>query len=80
MDGRNYIIVEVNGAGSEAAHIWDCRSSLGEVFRVLFYQYRTLFDLGAINRRRGLKPPSLWALFKAWRKARRLVKHYPETE
>ena len=80
MDGRNYIIVEVNGASSEAAHIWDCRGSLKEVFRVLFYQYRTLFHLGAINRRRGFKPASLWALFQAWKKERRLVTNYPETE
>lgn len=80
MTGRHYYILEVNGASSEAAHIWDCRSSLAEAFRVLLFQYRTLFRLGAINRRRGFSPPSLAELFKAWRREKRLVRHYPETE
>ncbi len=80
MDGKNYYILEVNGASSEAAHIWDCRSSLKEVFRVLFYQYRTLFQLGDINRQRGFNPPSLRMLLKAWSQERRVVRKYPETE
>ena len=80
MNGRNYYIVEINGASSEAAHIWDCRGSLREVFRVLFYQYRTLFQIGAINRRRGFKPPPLTSLIKGWRQEKRLVRQYPETK
>ena len=80
MNGRNYYIVEINGASSEAAHIWDCRGSLKEVFRVLFYQYQTLFQIGAINRRRGFKPPPLTKLIKAWWQEKRLVKQYPETK
>ena len=80
MNGRNYYIVEINGASSEAAHIWDCRGSLKEVFRVLFYQYHTLFQIGAINRRRGFKPPSLTKLIKAWWWEKRLVRQYPETK
>lgn len=80
MNGRNYYIVEINGASSETAHIWDCRSSLKEVFRVLFYQYHTLFQIGAINRRRGFKPPPLAKLVKAWWQEKRLVKQYPQTK
>ncbi len=80
MKGENYHILEINGASSEAGHIWDCRSSLKEVYRVLFYQYRTLFQLGWINRRRGFRPPSLIRLLKFWKKERELVKHYPDTE
>ena len=80
MNGENYYILEVNGASSEAAHIWDCRSRLREVYRVLFYQYRTLFKLGAINRRRGFRPPSIFKLYQAWKQERQLVKLYPDTE
>ena len=80
MNGRNYYIVEINGASSEAAHIWDCRGSLKEVFRVLFYQYQTLFQIGAINRRRGFKPPPLTKLLKAWWQEKQLVKQYPQTK
>ena len=80
MNGENYYILEVNGASSEAAHIWDCRSSLREVYRVLFYQYRTLFRLGWLNRRRGFRPPSILALYKHWKQERELVRQYPDTE
>lgn len=80
MNGENYYILEVNGASSEAAHIWDARSSLKEVYRVLFYQYRTLFLLGWLNRRRGFRSPSIKTLIKAWWKERKLVRHYPDTE
>ncbi|MRI31725.1 D-alanine--D-alanine ligase [Endozoicomonas sp. OPT23] len=80
MNGENYHILEINGASSEAGHIWDCRSSLKEVYRVLFYQYRTLFRLGFLNRRRGFRSPSLFSLLASWKKERELVRHYPDTE
>ena len=80
MSGENYYILEINGASSEAGHIWDCRSSLKEVYRVLFYQYRTLFRLGWLNRRRGFRPPSLIRLLQSWKKERELVRFYPDTE
>lgn len=80
MNGENYYILEVNGASSEAAHIWDSRSTLKEVYRVLFYQYRTLFHLGWLNRRRGFRPPSLKQLLHAWKHERKLVYRYPDTE
>ena len=80
MNGENYYILEINGASSEAAHIWDSRSTLKEVYRVLFYQYRTLFRLGWLNRRRGVRPPSLKQLLQAWKQERKLVKRYPDTE
>ncbi|MGI9274619.1 MAG: D-alanine--D-alanine ligase [Endozoicomonas sp.] len=80
MNGENYYILEINGASSEAAHIWDCRSSLIEVYRVLFFQYRTLFRLGWINRRRGVRPVSILELFRSWSRERKLVRDYPDTE
>ncbi len=80
MDGKAYYILEINGASSEAAHIWDCRGSLLEVFRVLFFQYRTLFKLGSINRRRGFKSPSILQLIRSWLKERNLVRRYPDTD
>ena len=80
MNGKNYYILEVNGASSEAAHIWDCRSSLLEVYRVLLFQYRTLFRLGWINRRRGVRPASMLSLLKSWSRERKLVRRYPDTE
>ncbi|WP_299732052.1 ATP-grasp domain-containing protein [uncultured Endozoicomonas sp.] len=80
MKGKDYFILEVNGASSEAAHIWDCRGSLTEAFRTLFFQYRTLFKLGAINRKRGFSAQPLRQLVQSWWREKALVKRYPSTE
>lgn len=80
MEGEDYYILEVNGASSEAAHIWDCRGSLIDAFKTLLYQYRTLFQLGVINRRRGFSAPSIRELLRAWLREKKLVGRYPETE
>jgi membrane protein DedA with SNARE-associated domain len=45
--GLNFEIVEVNGSGSEATHIWDAKTTLWEAYRTLFTQWRLLFSIGA---------------------------------
>ena len=46
-NGANFEIVEVNGAGSEATHIWDAKTTLREAYGTLFTQWRLLFEIGA---------------------------------
>lgn len=45
--GEEFEIVEINGAGSEATHIWDSKTSLIEAYKVLFRQWSLLFEIGA---------------------------------
>lgn len=80
MKGEGFKILEVNGASSEATHIWDRNSRLRDVYQALFFQYRTLFKIGNANRKRGHKTPRLWHLLKAYRLEKQLVNQYPETE
>lgn len=75
--GREFMIIEINGASSESIHIWDRNASLRSALATLLRQYRTLFKLGAANRQRGHKTPGLGALIKAWRLERNLVRQYP---
>lgn len=79
-EGRNFMIIEINGASSESIHIWDRNATLTGAVQTLLRQYSTLFKLGAANRRRGYKPPGLLALLKAWRLERKLVKSYPTND
>lgn len=62
--GRNFKIVELNGVTSEATHIYDPRNGVADAYRVLFEQWRLAFEIGAINRDRGVRPSSLWELLK----------------
>lgn len=78
--GENLCIVEINGASSEAAHIWDRLTPLQEIFATLFKQYRMLYVFGHYHRQQGHKPPSVMSLLKAWRKEKSLVASYPSTD
>lgn len=44
--GKNFEIVEINGAGSEATHIWDANTKLMEAYKTLFLQWNLLFRIG----------------------------------
>ncbi len=55
MGGEDFEIVEINGAGSEATHIWDSDTRLLEAYRVLRVQWKTLFEIGAEIRRQNPK-------------------------
>ncbi len=80
QEGRGFKIVEINGAGAEATHIWDRRTSLFSAYRTLFEQNSLLFRIAAKNRRRGFKPSSVLGLLKAYLLEKRLTKGYPHTE
>ena len=80
MRGEHLEIVEINGASSEALHIWDSRAKLREAWRVLLDQYNTLFHIGHQNRCRGYHTPGITVLWRAWRYERKLAKHYPQTD
>lgn len=80
VEGEDIAIIEVNGASSESLHIWDKKAGLGEAWSALLGQYRTLFKIGAINRKRGYAPPGLISLIKAWRQEQALSNHYPATD
>ena len=54
-NGRNFEIVEINGAGSEATHIWDAHTSITEAYRTLFAQWRHIFEIGLYVKARKIK-------------------------
>ena len=75
--GKNFQIVELNGAASEATNIYDARNSLGKAYRTLFAQWRLVFAIGNINRCRSVETISLHELWREWRKYSRASLCYP---
>ena len=65
--GKNFQIIELNGAASEATNIYDSRNSLWSAYATLFRQWRIVYAIGAANRRRGFQPPSPYAVWRDWR-------------
>jgi len=75
--GESFRIIEINGIGSEATHIWDRRTTLVEAYRAQFHHYHQSFLIGAAKRRQGWRTSGAFAMLWAWRKQRRLLASYP---
>ncbi|MGE5212391.1 MAG: VTT domain-containing protein, partial [Nitrospirota bacterium] len=75
--GRNFQIVELNGATSEATSIYDARNSLFSAYRTLFHQWRLVFAIGAANRANGHARTSMATLWRNWRQYSADALSYP---
>jgi hypothetical protein len=80
QQGKDFTIVEINGAGGEATSIWDSSTPLWEAYRTLMRQFAMLFEIGARNRARGYRPMNPWKLFRLYRLEKQLTREYPLTE
>ncbi len=78
--GEGFKVIEVNGVGSEATHIWDPRTTLGQAWRAQFYHYGQAWRIGAAMRARGARPTGLRALWRLWRRQTRLMAVYPAND
>lgn len=71
-EGKNFKVVELNGVTSEATHIYDPGNSLLTAYGVLFQQWRFAFEIGAQNRKQGIRPVPLKTLarlvIQKWRR------------
>ncbi|HKQ63159.1 MAG TPA: hypothetical protein VJS92_17865 [Candidatus Polarisedimenticolaceae bacterium] len=77
LRGQEFQIIEINGAGAEATHIWDGSVTLREAYGTLFEQFRALFVIGAANRRRGHPPLGSMTFLRTALAYRRLAAGYP---
>lgn len=75
--GKNFEIIEINGVGSEAIHIWDKSTTLKEAYATQFFHYGETFRIGAKKREAGWKPCGLWYGVRLWRRQKRLLASYP---
>ena len=72
--GENFQIVEVNGVGAEANHIWDANTTLRNAYKTLFAQYKLAFHIGHLNRQRGCRPVGARALWRFFINQQRVLK------
>ncbi len=78
--GEGFRIIEVNGAGSEATHIWDPETSIVEAYRTQFFHYGSAFRIGATMRANGVKRYGMGKLLRAWLRQRGLMARYPTND
>ena len=75
--GEGFRIIEINGSGSEATHIWDPTTTLREAWQAQFFHYGAAFRIGAANRAKGHRSCDVWQLYRLWRRQKRLMAAYP---
>jgi hypothetical protein len=62
--GKDFYILELNGATSESTNIYDPSWSVMQSYRLLFLQWKILFKIGKQNIERGEKRHTLVDLIK----------------
>ncbi len=75
--GEGFRVIEINGAGSEATHIWDRQTRLWDAWRAQFFHYGQPFHIAAANRALGHRPAGIAAMWRHWRRQKRLMAAYP---
>ena len=75
--GEGFKVIEINGVGSEATHVWDPACTLRAAWAAQFAHYRAAFDIGRALRARGARPAGLRAMARGWLRQRRLMARYP---
>ncbi len=78
--GEGFQVIEINGVGAEATHIWDPRTRLLDAWRAQLAHYAAAWRIGAANRAAGARPTSVRALWRLWRHQTRLMAAYPESD
>lgn len=77
--GENMKIIEINGATGEATHIWDSNGTLMGAYKTLIEQYRSMFQIGHANKKRGFKPLSFKEVWSRIKKDETRFEKYPIT-
>jgi membrane protein DedA with SNARE-associated domain len=75
--GRGFKVIELNGATSEATHIYDPSYGLLRAYGVLFRQWSLLFEIAAENRRRGAPTVGVGELIRALLRYRSAARSHP---
>ncbi len=78
--GEDFRIIEINGVGSEATHIWDPSTTLFDAYKTQFEHYGFAFRIGDHMRRSGHRPSTPWSLLQAWRRQSKLLASYPTSD
>ncbi len=76
-EGTGFSVIEINGLGSEATHIWDPDSTLREVWEAQFHHYGAAWAIGRAMRARGFRPSRAGDVWRDWRRQKRLLASYP---
>lgn len=59
IQGRNFMLMEVNGVNAEPTHIYDPDYTLRKAYRDIFFQMKIIYQISRVNKLLGIKPKRL---------------------
>lgn len=75
--GKNFSILEFNGAGAEPNHIYDCNMSLWKAYATILQHWKALYKISKYNREHGV---NYWPLQKGRLYLKEARKHFKMLE
>lgn len=51
--GKNFVILEYNGAGAEPNHIYDCGLTIWKAYKIILLHWKALYKISSFNARNG---------------------------
>jgi hypothetical protein len=57
--GKNFMLIELNGSGSEPTHIYHPNKSIVQAWKIILYHWKVLYKIAAINHKNGTPYPTL---------------------
>ena len=75
--GEAFQIIEINGVGAEATHIWDPATSLWDIWAVQLRHYGAAWKIARRLRAAGARSSGIVTMYRDWKNQRRLMASYP---
>lgn len=71
--GRNFSILEFNGAGAEPNHIYDCGMSYIAALKEIARHWKDMYQIGKINKKRGIP---YWSFIRGYRHMKKAARFF----
>lgn len=75
--GKDFFILEFNGAGAEPNHIYDCNMSYTKALRVIINHWHHWYKIGRINYKQGIP---YWSFLKGYRYLKQAKQFFKQLE
>lgn len=74
-EGKNFSIIELNGAGSEPTHIYDPKHSIFFAWKEIIKHYRILYKISTLNHKEGVPYLSFKECIQLVKENKKLTQH-----
>lgn len=79
-EGKNFMIVELNGSGSEPTHIYDPAKNIWQAWKIILAHWKIMYRIAAAHHSKGVAYPSIKEGRALQQKERLIAREYARLE